>query len=74
MPIAGLKGGRHLCDLASGGLLLPWCTSGPDAGGACLAYPRSCPDLVHLLDLLLAVPWCMSGTGFGSGGARLYRS
>ena len=32
VPIASLKGGRHLCNAASQGLSLPWCASGSGSG------------------------------------------
>ena len=68
VPIASLHGGRHLYDLASGGLSLPWCASGSGPGGA-----GGSGDvwfallLVWILSFALRVLVCIGGGGRGSG-------
>ena len=64
--IASLKGGRHLCDLASRGLSLPWCASGSGPGGGS-GDVWFALLLVWILSFALRVLVWIGGGGRGSG-------
>ena len=66
VPIASLHGGRHLCNLASGGLSLPWCASGSGPGGA-IRDVWFALLLVWILSFALRVLVWIGGGGRGSG-------
>ena len=68
VPIASLKGGRHLCDPASRGLSLPWCASGsgpgPGGGSGDVWFAFL---LVWILSFALRVLFWIGGGVRGSG-------
>ena len=66
MPIASLKGGRHLCDPASQGLSLPWCASGSGPGGGSWDVWFALL-LVWILSFALRVLVWIGAGGRGSG-------